>query len=117
VRQVCEGGLAWLGWHETRDAALSDVDTELEQLAMDPWRAPADVGLGHLADERLDLGGGALSAGLRERDFQRQKPRWTPSIRPAMDTCDPASWLPAEFPPTTGQHETFTQSWKARAGR
>ena len=35
------GCLAWLGRHEAGHAALADVDAELEQLAVDPWRAPA----------------------------------------------------------------------------
>ena len=49
------GWIAWPGRHEAGDAALADVDAELEQLAVDPGRAPAYVGLGHLENERLDL--------------------------------------------------------------
>ena len=45
------------------------------------------------------------------------EPQWTPSIRPVMDTSDPASSLPAQTHLNTGQHEAFTPSWKSRAGR
>ena len=33
------GRLACLGWHESGDAALTDVDAEFEQFAVDPWRS------------------------------------------------------------------------------
>ena len=39
------------GRQEAGDAALADVDAELEQLAVDSGRAPTDVGLGHPSDE------------------------------------------------------------------
>ena len=57
------GWLAWPGRHEAGDAALADVDAELEQLAVDPWRAPAYVGLGHLENERLDSGRDVVLSG------------------------------------------------------
>ena len=31
-------------WHESRDSAFADEETELEQLGVNPWRAPADAG-------------------------------------------------------------------------
>ena len=67
------GRLAWLRRHESGHAALADVDAELEQLAVDSGRAPAHVGLGHLSDERLDIGGDvaprrAARAGLPSPD-------------------------------------------------
>jgi hypothetical protein len=67
------GRLAWPGRHEARDAALSDVDAELEQLPVDPSRALAHVGLGHLLDERFDLGrDGVLSAYGNETSSARK---------------------------------------------
>src|SRR5450631_177954 len=53
--------LSWLGRHEAGHASLADVDAELEQLSVDPGRAPAHVGLGHLADEPSGFRGDAAT--------------------------------------------------------
>src|ERR1022692_4510678 len=49
------GRLPWLGRHEAGNASLADVDAELQQFAVTSRRAPAHVGLGHLADEPFGL--------------------------------------------------------------
>jgi len=41
--------------HILGHARLSDIDAELEQLAMDPRRAPQRIGNAHLADQPADL--------------------------------------------------------------
>src|ERR1019366_8588960 len=41
--------------HILGHARLSDIDAELEQLAMDPRRAPQQIGNAHLADQPADL--------------------------------------------------------------
>src|ERR1017187_2669910 len=63
------GGLPWLGRYEAGNASLADVDAELQQFAVNSGRAPAHVGLGHLADEPFGLLGDAAIGGLPERDF------------------------------------------------
>ena len=35
-------------------ARLSDIDAELEQLPVDPWRAPQRIGNAHLTDQLAD---------------------------------------------------------------
>jgi hypothetical protein len=42
--------------HEPRHSALSDVEAELQKLAVDPWSAPERVGGGHSGNQSLDLG-------------------------------------------------------------
>jgi hypothetical protein len=37
--------------HVFRDSRLTDLDTELEQLTVDPWRAPERVSEAHLTDQ------------------------------------------------------------------
>jgi hypothetical protein len=37
--------------HPIRHAGLSDVDAELEKLAMNSWRSPEWIGDTHLADQ------------------------------------------------------------------
>src|SRR5450432_2544530 len=62
------GRLARLGRHEAGHASLADVDAELEQLSVNPRRAPSQVGFGHLADESSGLLGDAAigrAAGVR----------------------------------------------------
>src|SRR5471032_3419170 len=41
--------------HILGHARLSDIDAELEQLSMDPRRAPQRIGNAHLADQPADL--------------------------------------------------------------
>src|SRR6478672_6654213 len=44
-----------LSGHELGDGGLADIEAKLEQLAVDPWRSPPHVVLGHLADQTFDL--------------------------------------------------------------
>jgi hypothetical protein len=62
VRQVCEGGRR--PHHVFADAALSDVDTEFEQLAVDAGCTPAGILPAHLADQSSDLVGNRRPFGL-----------------------------------------------------
>src|ERR1022692_163219 len=45
----------WLGRHEAGHASLADIDAELQQFAVNSGRAPAHVGIGHLADKPFGL--------------------------------------------------------------
>jgi hypothetical protein len=44
---------------------LSDIDAELEKLAMNPWRAPQRVGETYLANELADFQPGLWTATAR----------------------------------------------------
>src|SRR5262249_60957828 len=48
--------------HVLGDGRLGDLDAKLEQLAMDPRRAPQPVGLAHLPNQVLDLSGDRRTA-------------------------------------------------------
>jgi hypothetical protein len=50
------GGLGTTLRHEAGHGALGDIDAELQELAMDSWRAPEKVGSGHSGDQSPDLG-------------------------------------------------------------
>ena len=41
--------------HILGNARLSDINTKLEQLSVDPWRSPQRVGDAHLADKLTHL--------------------------------------------------------------
>ena len=58
--------------HILRDGRLSDVDTELEQFAMNARSAPQRIGEAHLPDQLPDFRGD-LRPAARDRDFHRQK--------------------------------------------
>src|SRR5205823_13755232 len=58
--------------HVLRDARLSDLETGLEQLAMDAWCSPQRIFRAHLPDQRAQVRGDPWPASKRERDFQRQ---------------------------------------------
>src|ERR1700694_4332756 len=57
VDMIAEECLPPLGWrasspgHILGHAGLSDIDVELEKLAMDPWRSPQRIANAHLADQ------------------------------------------------------------------
>jgi hypothetical protein len=53
---------------------LSDIDAELEKLAMNPWCAPQWVGETHLANELTDFQR-VFGRPFRGLDFQRQYAR------------------------------------------
>ena len=46
---------AWPAQHVLSNRRLTDLDTELEQLAMDARRTPERVGIGHLADQPANV--------------------------------------------------------------
>ena len=50
--------------HVFADAALTDVDAELEQLTRDPWCTPTGILSAHLADQISDLTGNDRSSRL-----------------------------------------------------
>src|SRR2546428_5205804 len=54
MRHVCDGGRAALR-DQAGDGALSDVDSQHLQFAMDSRRAPERIGLSHSYDESPDL--------------------------------------------------------------
>ncbi len=53
--------------HVFADAALTDVDAELEQLTVDPWCTPRRILSAHLADQISQLTGNARSSRLAVR--------------------------------------------------
>ena len=55
--------VCWSPWHQPGNRCLPDFVAELEQLAMDPRRAPVVLGC-HLADEVSDLGFGWRTTGF-----------------------------------------------------
>src|SRR5258705_11551299 len=61
VGMVADKGLPALGRrvsspdHILGHARLSDIDAELEQFAMNPWRSPQRIGNTHLADKLVYL--------------------------------------------------------------
>src|SRR5271165_3734731 len=61
--------------HVFADAALTDVDSELEQLTVDPWCTPTGILSAHLADQISDLTGNDRSSRSPCRTFQVQKRR------------------------------------------
>ena len=50
--------------HVFADAALTDVDAELEQLTVDPWCTPTGILSAHLADQLSHLMGNDRSSQL-----------------------------------------------------
>jgi hypothetical protein len=50
--------------HVFADAALTDVDAELEQLTVDPWCTPTGILSAHLADQISGLTGNDRSSRL-----------------------------------------------------
>src|SRR2546428_2829394 len=48
--------------HVLRDAGLSDLEAELEQLAMDAWRSPQRIFRAHPPDQRTQVRGDPRSA-------------------------------------------------------
>src|SRR5882724_11630441 len=85
------------------NARLSDINTELEQLSVDPWRSPQWIGNAHLADKLAYLwryGWSAATAprlptpvrsepgtvpfydGLRLHNRRSVSDRWGQSIQP-----------------------------------
>src|SRR5438067_11891131 len=88
--------------HVLRDARLSDLETELEQLTMDAWCSPQRIFRAHLPDQRAQVRGDPRSAskrarfptpvpaeagsmptdkGLRSDDRDGLQDRWKPSIQ------------------------------------
>src|SRR5208283_1715177 len=55
--------------HVFADAALTDVDSELKQLTVDPWCTPVGILSAHLADQISDLTGNDRSSRLAVSHF------------------------------------------------
>ena len=57
VSQECQPSLRWrlgMSHHVLRNGCLTGLDTQLEQLAVDPWRTPQDVVSADALDQALD---------------------------------------------------------------
>jgi hypothetical protein len=61
--------------HVFADAALTDVDAELEQLTVDPWCTPTGILSAHLADQISDLTGNDRSSRMAVPYLQILKTR------------------------------------------
>ena len=48
--------------HVFRNSGLADIDPELEQFAVNPWRSPQGVGSAHLENELANVRGGPWPA-------------------------------------------------------
>ena len=75
IRQEGTPGLGRRGptaYHVLSDRGFSDLDAELQQLAVDARGTPGRVGAAHLADERLNGARDAGPPGPRDRLFHRQ---------------------------------------------
>src|SRR6266568_5533984 len=96
--------------HVLRDARLSDLETELEQLTMDAWCSPQRIFRAHLPDQRAQVRGDPRSAskrarfptpvpaeagsmptdkGLRSDDRDGLQDRWKPSIQVDQEQAIP----------------------------
>ena len=67
ILQECAPGLRRrlaAAHHVFADAALTDVDAEFEQFAVDTWSTPSGILLAHLADQISDLARNERSSGL-----------------------------------------------------
>src|SRR6476620_9537298 len=53
--------------HILCNGGLPDIDAELEQLSMDPWRSPQRIGNAHLADQPADFQRNCWPATARSR--------------------------------------------------
>src|SRR4030081_2376288 len=111
--------------HVLRDAGLSDLEAELEQLAMDARRTPQRIFRAHLSDQRAQIRGDLRSAskragfptpvpteagpmptdkGLRSDDRDGLQDRWEPSIQLDQEQAIPVREVDttAHLPP---QHD------------
>ena len=83
IRMIAKKGLPALRWrsppprHVFGHAGLPDVDSKLEQFAMDPRRSPQRIGKAHRADQLSDL--------RRNRRTTRSAPRFPAPVR--SETC------------------------------
>src|SRR6266511_404236 len=114
--------------HVLRDARLSDLKAELEQLTMDAWRSPQRIFRAHLPDQRAQVRGDPRSAskragfptpvsaeadpmptdkGLRSDDRDGLQDRWEPSIQLDQEHAIPVREVDttAHLPP---QHDQLT---------
>src|SRR5579863_4892704 len=60
--------------HVLGDSGLRDIDPELQQLAMNAWRAPERVIAAHCSDQIADLGRDRRSAEIRDLNSPTSDP-------------------------------------------
>jgi hypothetical protein len=78
ILQKCAPGLRRrfaAAHHVFADAALHDIDAELEQLTVDPWCTPTGILSAHLADQISDFTQMTGRPGWPRRTFQVQNKR------------------------------------------
>src|SRR5207253_7527182 len=116
--------------HVLRDARLSDLKAELEQLAMDARRSPQRIVNAHPLDQRaqvrVDLGPASKGAGfptpvmakagpmpthqgLWSADSDGPKPRWKPSIQQDQEQAIPICELDATPHPALQHNQLMTE--------
>jgi hypothetical protein len=78
--------------HIFRHRRLTQVDAELQQFALDPWRAPAGVGLRHRANQGAEVGGHRRSPAAPDLPGPPE-----PEARRCQAITSPASRSPAPF--------------------
>src|SRR5258708_11243918 len=120
--------------HVLRDARLSDLEAELEQLAMDARRTPQRIFRAHPAAQRTHLLGDLRSApkgagfpppvpakadpmpaheGLGPDDRDDLEDRWKPSIQLDQEQAipgreaHPTTHLPPQYPQLTSEHRVL----------
>src|SRR5258705_3010628 len=129
VRHPGEGGPHRLT-HILRDAGLSDLKAELEQLAMDARRTPQRIVNAHPPDQRaqvrVDLGPASKGAGfptpvmakagpmpthqgLRSDDSDGPEHRWKPSIQQDQEQAIPICELDATPHPALQRNQLMTE--------
>src|SRR6266851_2372007 len=94
--------------HVLRDARLSDLETELEQLTMDAWRSPQRIFRAHAASKRAgfptpvpaEAGPMPTHEGLRSDDRDGLEDRWKPSIQVDQEQAIPIREVDATARPT-----------------
>ena len=106
VFQECSPGLGrWLGLptrHQVGNRSLGYLDSQLEQLAMNPWCTPEWIGVRHLKNKVTDLRADRRPAGTFESGLVLPEQLETPSM-PPNDSFgfDDDQWLLPVAPETT----------------
>src|SRR5260370_1165272 len=116
--------------HPIRDAGLSDLEAELEQLAMDARRTPQQIFCAHPPDQRAQICGDLRSAskgagfpmpapaeagtmptheGLRSDDRDGPEDRWEPSIQLDQEQAIPICELDATAHPPPQHNQLMSE--------
>ena len=90
------------GRHQVGDCSLGDLDSQLKQLAMNPWCSPEWVGVRHLKNKVTDLGADRRLAGTFTSGLESPEQLETLSV-PPNDSYgfDDDQWLLPVVPETT----------------